>query len=200
MGNNEVGGGKAVFLDRDGVINRNVPYGSPVVWESPRTEADFDLFPWTMASLERLQAENFSLFVVSNQPSYAKGKTTLADLQAIHSRFRRLLDDAGIVFADFFYCFHHPDGVIPELAVPCVCRKPKPHFVLAAIENHGLDAQRSWMIGDRDTDIECGQDAGLRTIQVTPDHPGAKAGRADPDFRARHLEAAVHIVLGEVGT
>lgn len=186
---------RAVFLDRDGVLNRNVYYADTGEWESPRTVADFALMDGVLPALDSLQRADFLLFVVSNQPSFAKGKTTLDDLRAIHIRMESLLMANGIRLTEAFYCFHHPQGIVPELAVHCDCRKPFPHFLFEAARNYGLDLSESWMIGDRDTDIECGQAAGVRTIQVEGDHPSDRAGQAVPAFRAAALPDAVAVIL-----
>jgi D-glycero-D-manno-heptose 1,7-bisphosphate phosphatase len=187
---------KAVFLDRDGVINRNVYYESSGEWESPRTADDLDVLPWVAPALRKLMEGGFLLFVVSNQPSHAKGKTTLGDLLAVHERLASQLEAEGIDVAEFLYCFHHPHGVVPEFTTACECRKPSPHFVLKTIEAYGLDPRHSWMVGDRDSDIECGSAAGVRTIQIEPDHQGAKARKAAADFRVETLREAVAVILG----
>lgn len=187
--------GQAVFLDRDGVINRNVFYDDTGEWESPRTVADFALMKGVLPALHSLQQAGFLLFVVSNQPSYAKGKTTLANLHAIHEHLERVLLANGISLAQAFYCFHHPRGVVAELTGPCNCRKPSPYFLLEAARRHDVNLSASWMIGDRDTDIECGLAAGVRTIQVDADHPAGPAGRASPAYRAAALPEAADIIL-----
>ena len=190
---------RAVFLDRDGVINRNVYYADTGEWESPRVVSDLALMDGVLPALRSLQRANFLLFIVSNQPSFAKGKTTLDDLRAIHDEMESLLTADGIRLTEAFYCFHHPRGIVPELAVQCDCRKPSAHFLLEAARNYDLDLRESWMIGDRDTDIECGQAAGVRTIQVERDHPSARATQAVPAFKAAALPDAAALILRHLG-
>lgn len=188
---------RAVFLDRDGVINHNVYYADTGEWESPRKVADFALMEGVLAALASLQRAEFLLFVVSNQPSFAKGKTSLADLRAIHNEMQHMLSASGIQLTEAYYCFHHPEGTVPELAGPCECRKPSPHFLLAAACDYGIELPSSWMIGDRDTDIECGQAAGVQTIRVKGDHPSPVSRRVAPEFHAAALPDAAAVILRE---
>jgi D-glycero-D-manno-heptose 1,7-bisphosphate phosphatase len=199
MGVGSVSGARAVFLDRDGVLNRNVLNPATGAYESPHRVADFELLPGVLAALSRLQASGYRLILVSNQPSFAKGKTSLAALEAIHGRLADMLDTAGVSFSSFFYCYHHPNGVVPEYSGRCECRKPSPYFLLCAAERFGLDLERSWLIGDRETDVLCGRAAKVRTIRVAPDHP--VAGPIDPtaaDITARDLpDAAVLLCVAD---
>lgn len=167
MGANRAAPRPAVFLDRDGVINRNVFNPATGSHEAPLTAADFVLVPGATQALHQLQAAGFLLFIVSNQPNYAKGKSTLKDLAAIDTRMRRELTSSGITLSAIYYCLHHPNGIIPEYTGPCACRKPSPYFLLCAIRQFHLAPGRSWMIGDRETDILCGHAAGVRTILVS---------------------------------
>ena len=186
----------AVFLDRDGVINRNVFNPRTGVYESPHRPEDFHLADEAMPALARLQAAGFRLFLVSNQPSYAKGKTTLAMLEAIHDRLADALNAAGVTFSAFYYCFHHPESTVPGYGGPCSCRKPSPFFLFKARDEFGLDLTQSWMVGDRVTDIECGQAAGVHTIRVMEDHPAARRADERPaEFEARDLVHAAAVIL-----
>ena len=162
---------KAVFLDRDGVINANVFYPDTGETEAPRSAADLNILPGVLEAMQKLQAAGYLLFLVSNQPNQAKRKATRADHDAIQAKLAAALDAAGIRVVEFFYCFHHPKGIEPSLSGPCDCRKPSPYFLNQAHDVHGLDMAQSWMLGDRDTDITCGKAAGVRTIRIaaTPD-------------------------------
>lgn len=186
---------RAVFLDRDGVINRNVFYPSSGEWESPRQLEDFKFVPGALGALRRLREADYLLFLVSNQPSYAKGKTSLENIRAVHAKFEGILADAGIAFTEFFYCFHHPKGVVPDYSGPCVCRKPSPYFLMQAAEKYGLDMTASWIVGDRETDIQCGRAARVRTVLVgDPRNPLDLAG-AKPDCVAEDLREAAKLIL-----
>jgi len=159
-------GRKAVFLDRDGVINANVFYADSGEVEAPRIAADFHLLLGALETMKQLQDAGYLLFVVSNQPNQAKRKATKADHDAIQSGLAEALDRAGIRIEEFFYCFHHPNGVEPALSGPCDCRKPSPFFLNQARDRYDLDMALSWMVGDRDSDIACGRAAGVGTIRI----------------------------------
>lgn len=183
--------GRAVFVDRDGVINRNVLNPASGKYEAPLTAADFALAPGALEGLRRLRKAGFLLFVVSNQPNYAKGKASLEELAAIDARMQREIAAAGVEFEGVDYCLHHPEGIVPEYSGACACRKPSPYFLLRAMRVFGLDAAESWMIGDRETDILCGQAAGVRTIRISERCTGSNA-----DFFAPNLAAAAELICG----
>jgi D-glycero-D-manno-heptose 1,7-bisphosphate phosphatase len=197
MGIGEVKLRQAVFLDRDGVINRNVQDPATGEYGAPLSPEQFQLAPGALDAMAALRQGGFLLFLVSNQPNYAKGKSSLETLGAIHDRLSVELDAARINFAEFFYCYHHPEGIVPEYSGPCRCRKPSPYFLSRAGDEFGLSLAQSWMIGDRPTDIECGRGAGARTILVAPDHPASiRKAQVFADFQARDLAHAAAIVLG----
>ena len=159
---------KAVFLDRDGVINANVFYADSGEVEAPRTVDEFQLLPGAIEAMRRLQAHGYLLFVVSNQPNQAKRKATRADHDAIHACLTGALEREGVAVEAFFYCFHHPNGAEPTLSGPCECRKPSPFFLNQARDRFDLDMPQSWLIGDRESDIACGRAAGVKTIFIGP--------------------------------
>ena len=193
-------GGRAVFLDRDGVLNRNVFNPATGAYESPHRVEDFAMLPGVVEALQRLQAAGYGLVLVTNQPSYAKRKTTLGATAAIHRRLADTLEGAGIQFLAFYYCLHHPDGVVPEYSRRCECRKPSPYFLLQAKARFGLDLAHSWMVGDRETDIQCGRAAGVRTIRIAADHSVAQScGRTAADLTTRDLAAAVALLCAADG-
>src|ERR1700751_3374323 len=190
-----MGGGKrAVFLDRDGVINRNILNPATGDHEAPLTAADFALAPGAHKALQRLQRPGFLLFLVSNQPNYAKQKSSLDELHSIDAAFQRELEAMHVKLAASYYCFHHPNGDVLEYSGECACRKPSPYFLLRASREFALDPARSWMVGDRQTDILCGQFAGVRTIRISPD--GERCENPIPDMRAPDLAAAAEIICG----
>ncbi len=188
----------AVFLDRDGVLNKNVFYPDAGEWESPRTKADLELCVGVGKALERLIQAGFKLFIVSNQPSFAKNKTSLDDLKEVAVQLESSFAAQGVTFCEAFYCYHHPQGVQPGYSGSCNCRKPAPYFLIQAAGKYDLDLSRSWMVGDRDSDIECGLAAGVTTIQVMSDHPTEKAGKSIPHFYATDLPGAVGIINAEI--
>ena len=179
---------RAVFLDRDGVINRNIFNPVTGEYEAPLSAEDFVLMPGVPKALLRLHEAGFLLFLVSNQPNYAKRKVSLAELDAIDAELRRELAATRIEFAGVYYCLHHPDGDVEGHSGPCACRKPSPYFLLRASREFGIDLEESWMVGDRATDILCGRAAGVRTVLVDAD--GAGCGDVVPDLVAVDLAAA----------
>ena len=186
---------RAVFLDRDGVLNELVRNPATGDYEPPHSPDDLIIFPDVIESLRILRAAGFELFLVSNQPDYAKGKTTLEMIHAVHTRFDHILTSGGIHLQEYYYCYHHPDGIVPEYSIVCECRKPKPWFLLKAARDYGLDLENSWMIGDRDSDIECGKSAGTRTIMIEEPHSIGYRGAESLDYRAENLKGAVQIIL-----
>jgi D-glycero-D-manno-heptose 1,7-bisphosphate phosphatase len=184
--------GRAVFIDRDGVINHHWFNPATGAWESPIHAADFRLRTGVREALRALQAMGYHLFLVSNQPSAAKGKCTLEDLAGVHDAFLAALD--GIAFRDYFYSYSHPKGIVAALDRDHHMRKPNPYFIDTAVARYGLDRRASWMLGDRDTDIEFGRNGGLRTIQIVSSEPDGKAGMEKPDFRAADLGEAARII------
>jgi D-glycero-D-manno-heptose 1,7-bisphosphate phosphatase len=192
--------GRAVFVDRDGVINELVPdpvSGRP---ESPLRVDEVRLIPGAASALRALAQDGWRLVGVSNQPSAAKGLVTLAGLDAIQTRVVELLDAEGAGFDDFRLCLHHPEGVVPELTGACDCRKPAPGMLLAAAAELAIDLGRSWMVGDTDGDVQAGRAAGCRTILVAHPHSAHKrTAQPHPDAVVRDLRAAAGIILAMKG-
>jgi D-glycero-D-manno-heptose 1,7-bisphosphate phosphatase len=186
---------EAVFLDRDGVLNELVLNPATGEYEPPHRAEDLKLFPYVINCLKKIHDSGYDLFLISNQPDYAKGKTTLGALDEVHDKFDRLLTSQGIHFREYYYCFHHPEGIIPEYSYECMCRKPKPFLLFKAEEDYNIELGNSWMIGDRDTDIECGKAAGTKTILIEEPLSVKKRGKSQPDYRAKNLAEAVNIIL-----
>lgn len=185
---------KAVFLDRDGVLNKNVFYSSSGEWESPRTISDFVFIDGVFSALKKLQDNGYLLFIVTNQPSYAKGKTAMRDLQEILDFCKSELLKNEIVISKIYCSFSHPKSVIPELK-DCRYRKPSPEAILEAAREFSIDLESSWMIGDRVTDVECGKSAGVRTIFVSPDYENYQTTCIGADFNVSSLTEAVVKIL-----
>jgi len=173
---------KAVFLDRDGTINYPVYNIESEEYEPPRTPEYLKLYPFAITSLKRLQDMGYLLFLISNQPDAAKGKNTMENLLSVHYKLQNILAENKIWFKDFYYCFHHPS--VSE----CECRKPSPYFIKKAEKEYNLDLKESWMIGDRETDVICGKEAGTKTIKLG--NPKSKFA----DFTDADLEEAVEII------
>jgi histidinol-phosphate phosphatase family protein len=171
---------KAVFLDRDGVINRKPSEGQYVTrWE------EMQILPGVGEAIALLIGAGYCVIVVSNQRCVAKGLLTVRELDSIHQRMCQELAAAGAVVTDVYYCPH-------ETQPPCTCRKPAPGMLLAAAQAHQIDLTSSWMIGDSDSDMEAGRNAGCRTVRILNGDP-VVSGVAD--VIAQSLLNAVHQML-----
>jgi D-glycero-D-manno-heptose 1,7-bisphosphate phosphatase len=189
---------RAVFLDRDGVINELVMNPGTGEYEPPHSPEDLSVFPYVIDSLHILLNAGFVLFLISNQPDFAKGKTTMENIRAVQTRLNEIFEDSGIHFQEYCYCYHHPDGIEPEYSISCECRKPKPYFIIRSAKKYHLDLHRSWMIGDRDSDIVCGKAAGTRTIAIEYKYSIPHRGKSCPDFIAANLNESVDIIIEQI--
>lgn len=156
---------RAVFLDRDGVIN--VDHGYVSSWDQ------FEFLPGVPAALRQLQSAGYVLVVVSNQSGIGRGLYTESDLAALNRRvYRYLLDDHGVEIAQFYHCPHHPTEALPEWRQQCYCRKPAPGMIEQACAELHIDPGNSVMVGDKASDMEAGQSAGVgRLFRVAPEAP-----------------------------
>ncbi|MBQ9612596.1 MAG: HAD-IIIA family hydrolase [Lachnospiraceae bacterium] len=153
---------RAIFLDRDGTINKYVGF--------LRNIDDFELLPGVAEALRRINASGFLAIIVTNQPVIARGEVTVLQLQEIHDKMETLLGVEGAYLDGLYYCPHHPhkgyEGEVPELKIECECRKPKPGMILKAAGDFNIDLSESWMIGDGENDIRAGKAAGCRTALI----------------------------------
>ena len=145
---------KAVFLDRDGVINN--PRKNYYVF---RIE-DFSINKGLIESLLYLQERNYMLIVISNQGGISRGKYTMTDVDRVHEYMESELQKHGVDLTAVFYCPHHTK------IENCLCRKPKPLMIEKAMAQFDIDPELSWFIGDKKSDIEAGERAGVRTLKV----------------------------------
>ena len=160
---------KCVFFDRDGIVNRSPGPGYVERWE------DFELLPEFVEVLRQVTDRGYAAVIVTNQRGVARGIIGRETVEDMHAKLRALLSHAhGLELLDILYCPHEERA--------CECRKPKPGMLLEAARRHGLDLAASWMIGDQETDVETGRNAGCRTIRVAADGTDTKA-----DHRVRDL-------------
>jgi D-glycero-D-manno-heptose 1,7-bisphosphate phosphatase len=188
---------RAVFLDRDGVLNALRPDPESGLAESPLSVGDVHLLPGVASAIARLTANGYVLIGVTNQPAAAKGKIPRTTVAAIQARVIELLADAGSSLDGWRICLHHPEGTDPDLSGPCDCRKPAPGMLLDAAAEYGIDLAASWTIGDASSDVAAGRAAGTRTVLV--EHPPSAHKRHlddAPDLRADDLMTAVTLLLG----
>lgn len=157
---------RAIFLDRDGTINRYVGF--------LRKPEEFSLLDGVAEAIRSINQSGYLAIVATNQPVIARGEVTWEQLNEIHCKMETLLGQAGAYVDDIFICPHHPDrgfpGEVPAYKINCDCRKPKPGLLLQAAEQHHIDLANSWMLGDSWTDIEAGNAAGCRTILINSDN------------------------------
>jgi D-glycero-D-manno-heptose 1,7-bisphosphate phosphatase len=187
---------RAVFVDRDGVINRLVPDPATGRPESPLRIEDVALVDGAAPALRRLHEAGWSLVGVSNQPAAAKGTISVDQLEAIQGRVLELLAAQGVRFDAFRMCLHHPDGIVAGLSGRCDCRKPEPGMLLDAAAVLSIDLSQSWMVGDTDADVGAGRAAGCCTILVeNPDSSHKRAPAVVPDAVAADLRDATDRIL-----
>jgi D-glycero-D-manno-heptose 1,7-bisphosphate phosphatase len=157
---------KAIFLDRDGVINELVYYAEHGIMDAPFTPAQVKVLPGVPKALEDLKDLGYKLVIVSNQPGIAKGfldeDTFVQISQAMHTQ---ISSNGNFIDAEY-YCFHHPQARIEKYRRDCQCRKPKPGSIIQAAAEMDLDLKSSWMLGDGVTDIQAGSKAACRTILI----------------------------------
>ena len=144
---------KALFLDRDGVINRE---RGQYTWR----KEDFTLTPGIVPFLQAAQAKGYLLIVITNQGGIAKHAYTHEDLQVVHDYMRTLLAQEGIRLTDIYYCPHH------DSVSKCLCRKPEPLLFEKAVAQYGIDREASLYVGDYDRDTEAGRRAGIPTLRI----------------------------------
>jgi D-glycero-D-manno-heptose 1,7-bisphosphate phosphatase len=178
---------RALFLDRDGTLVHPSHY--------PSRPADLRLYEGVGPDLRRLQDAGFRLVLITNQSGLARGYFGAAELDAMHDYLASQLAGWGVRLDGIYYCPHHPEGTIPDLAVACECRKPRPGMLLRAAAELEIDMRRCWFIGDILDDVEAGNSAGCRTILVDLDtERPPTAPRRRPDFAARDTRHALAIV------
>jgi D-glycero-D-manno-heptose 1,7-bisphosphate phosphatase len=158
---------RAVFVDRDGTLNRMVYDETHGLFDSPRRPDQVQLKPGAGGFIQALRRAGFVVVVVTNQPGLAKGTLTMSELEAVNTRLRELLLQEGEVWDALVYCPHHPTGNVEKYRLDCDCRKPKPGLLMRVARELDLDVTKSWMVGDGLVDIQAGRAAGCRTILVT---------------------------------
>jgi len=181
---------KAIFLDRDGVLNIDT--------DLIKTPKELELYPFATSATRKINESGYLAIVITNQSAVARNLCTEAGLRVIHNKLDTLLGEGHAKLDALYYCPHHPHGGFPEenvaYKVDCHCRKPKPGMLLDAARDFNLDLSRCWFIGDSERDVRAGQAAGVKTIGVRTGH--AMIGSAvQPDFMVEDMEDAVSFIL-----
>ena len=157
---------RAVFVDRDGVINDMVYDDEEGRVTSPVRARQMRVFPYVASVVKALRGMGFKVIVISNQPGVAKRQFTLRELDRMNGKIRAHLKAGGTRFDAEYYCLHHPEGLVRKYTMVCDCRKPKPGLLLQAADEHRIDLSRSFFVGDALMDVEAGKRAGCKTILV----------------------------------
>lgn len=190
-------GRRAVFLDRDGVLIRDVH----LLTQQDQAE----LQPGTAKAIALLQSAGFALVVVTNQSVVARGLAMEVQVEAVHSHIQEILRQAGGAEIErFFFCPHHPDANLPKYRVNCQCRKPRPGMLLKAADELDLELSASFMVGDRASDVAAGTRAGCRSIFLQTgmhdappiESPDSSVTWPEPDYTCADLKEAVDIIVG----
>lgn len=176
---------KAIFLDRDGTINKYVGF--------LRNINQFELIDGVSEAIKKINASGYLAIVVTNQPVIARGEVSFEELEEIHRKMETLLGEKGAYLDSIYYCPHHPhkgyEGERPELKIDCKCRKPKPGMLVKAAQDFNIDLSQSWMVGDGENDIKAGQNAGCRTALIGSESYGQTATVATlNDFVNQYLK------------
>ena len=157
---------KAVFLDRDGTINRYVGF--------LRHIDQFELIEGAAEAIKKINNSGYLAIVVTNQPVIARGEVTFEELEQIHNKMETLLGLEGAYLDAIYFCPHHPhkgyEGEVPELKFDCECRKPKAGMLLQAAREFNIDLAASYMVGDSENDVQCGINAGCTAAQITEEY------------------------------
>lgn len=151
-------GKKAIFLDKDGTLVEDVPYNI-----NPDLVV---LTPGAAEGLRLLQKAGYELIVITNQSGIARGFFPETAIESVETCLQQRLAEIGVFLKGFYYCPHHPDGVVPTYAIACDCRKPRPGLLKRAAKEHGICLEQSWFIGDILNDVEAGRTAGCRTVLI----------------------------------
>jgi D,D-heptose 1,7-bisphosphate phosphatase len=177
---------RAVFLDRDGVVSLEKGYIS-----SPE---QLELYPFTLEAITKLKEAHWKIYIISNQAGVARGILTEENLELIHQRLLELIPVDKI-----YYCPHHPDGKAGlPYSIHCDCRKPEAGMILRAARENHIDLSRSYLVGDRASDILAGKKAGLITVLVSTGYGAAELEQpVEPDYIFTDLEEfAEYLVSG----
>jgi len=189
---------RAVFLDRDGVINQMVYHPDFGLVDSPANPDAFRILPGVPQAIARLNQSGFLVVVVTNQPGIAKGKFTPVLFEAMNQKMEAEIAASSGHLDGIYSCLHHPESILPELKCRCECRKPKPGLLLNAARDLEIDLNTSYMIGDGITDIQAGLSAGTKTFFVSSRKcyicDSLAQQNARPDFIVKDLPEAVRVI------
>lgn len=145
---------KAVFFDRDGVLNVDKAYLYQV--------EELEWIDGALAAIAYLTQAGYLVFVVTNQSGIARGYYTITAMEKLHQYMKDIAANSGGKIEKFYYCPHLPTGSVAEYAIDCDCRKPKPGLILQALAEYDVDMEKSFLIGDKKRDVEAAEAAGIK--------------------------------------
>jgi D-glycero-D-manno-heptose 1,7-bisphosphate phosphatase len=157
---------KAIFLDRDGVINKLVYQKDEGIIDTPFSESQFEVIESVPAAILKLRKAGYKIIIVSNQPGIAKGYFTVKTFNRIRAKMRAILEKRKAMTDDEFYCLHHPAAKNPRYRKRCSCRKPGIGLIKKAVKAHNIDIKNSYFIGDGVVDLQAAKKAGCKSIFV----------------------------------
>lgn len=150
---------KAIFLDRDGVVNVDKGYVCKL--------EDFEPIDKNIEFIKKLNSNNgYLVFIITNQAGIARGYYTEEEFLEFEKLVEEYLKKQGIDIEKTYYCPHHPEGIVKKYAIVCDCRKPKIGMIMKASKEYNIDLKNSFVIGDKNTDIEAGIAAGCKTLKI----------------------------------
>lgn len=189
---------RALFLDRDGTINRVVFYPQTNEYDSPQKPDDVRLIDGIAQVIRWANKHHIPVLEVSNQPGIAKGKMTTEVCLSIDERVYQLLKAKGAKIDRSYLCLHHPLGTVPELTIECSCRKPKPGLLIRASREFNLDLTKSIILGDGAVDITAGRSVGCKTVLLlNPENDPQSVKDAlavETDHKIKFISEAVPIL------
>lgn len=177
---------KCVFLDRDGVLIKDVGY-----LKDPK---DIIIAEGSIEALKILRKAGFLLIIVTNQAGIAKGFFSLSDLGKVNDRLLSIYKSNGIYIDDLYFCPHHKDGTVKPYNIVCDCRKPETGMIEKGIEKFKIDTEKSFMVGDKDSDIMLAKNSGLKSFYVKNDMYEYNDS-IKPDFTVSSLAEAVTLIV-----
>ena len=190
---------RAVFLDRDGVVNELRYHPDLKIKCAPFTASKFKMINGVPEAINLIHRFGYLCILISNQPDIGLGMMTVEDFEEIKLKMKTELAKAGAYMDGEYYCMHHPAAMIEEYKSNCDCRKPKPGLLLRASGEHNIDMANSWFIGDYLTDVAAGKNADCHTILISKRKPEIhdSAGEDDvkPDIICSDLTEAVQYIL-----
>lgn len=186
---------RAVFIDRDGTISEEVGYINH--------PSRFRVFPYSAPAIRLLNESGWLAIVVTNQAGVARGYFSEEMIGSVHEQLKRDIESDGARLDAIYYCAHHPSLGEPPYRLDCDCRKPKPGLISRAVAEFDIDAEQSWMVGDRYSDVELARNAGVNSAFVMSGYGRGEwehqrsSWKHQPDLKSENLLEAVEAIVSE---